>query len=544
MSQTKQFWTIDAETDPFVHGRVPVPFMWGIFTGNEYFTFDGDNCTEQFISFIENKNVYLYAHNGGRFDFMFLLSYLQNTKIKIIRNRLVEIRIGKAILRDSWSIIPISLDTYKKTKIDYTKFEKSVRHKYIDEIREYMKDDCLNLYELVASFRKNAGKGLTIAGNALSFSRKLNIDVGTTNWKHDQRFRPFYFGGRCQAFDAGHFTNIDIFDIKSAYPFAMMYEHPTGKEHHIHTDGRLLPTARLKKSFVKVECYSKGAFPLHDKHKLEFPHAYGLFHVTGWELATALKHGLIDKQRQFIIHETMEFINTINFKPYIGHWFKQKEKDDKDLALRYIAKTMLTSLYGKLAQNPVEYRDYKVMPGGSKLIDGWKLGPEFNDKEYHYRPVLHNLIEKYGEKWIRAPIYYNVATAASITGFVRAMLLQAMAAVGPDRVLYCDTDSLFINKGDYDGLRRDGKLGAWGWDGRADDCYIGGRKMYVAYGDQFDKGTKKASKGARLTNKEIERVAMGGLVKWSNPAPTFAIDGRPTFIVRSLRRTVDPKTHN
>lgn len=450
---------------------------------------------------------------------------------------MVQMHIGKATLRDSWSIIPMALADYEKTNIDYTKFEADVRHLYMSEIIEYLRDDCVSLFNIVNEYRKQAGTGLTIATNALNFARKQGLEISHTNKKHDDRFRPFYFGGRCEAFEGGAFENIDIFDIKSAYPFAMWQSHPTGKEFKHHKRNRLLSDKRLKRSFIRLECYSHGAFPKRNGYRLTFPERFDVFEITGHELLVALEHDLIDLKRKFYVHEIFEFYNTMDFKEYVSYWFHHKERatEQQDKANYIIGKIMMNSLYGKFAQNPVEYRDYKVMPGGSRLVDGWQLGQEFGELEFHWRPALYSIMQKYGAEWPMRNCYYNVATAASITGYVRAMMLDTIAKLGPANVLYCDTDSIFTKPTDYHKLRRDGKLGSWQHEGRARQCYIGGRKLYAAF---MEKGIKMATKGARLTADEVRRICLGETITWRNDAPTFSIDGRARFIERKIVATV------
>ena len=45
----KPFAVIDSETDPFRFGRVPAPFIWGYYNGEEYHRFFS---TEALVDFI------------------------------------------------------------------------------------------------------------------------------------------------------------------------------------------------------------------------------------------------------------------------------------------------------------------------------------------------------------------------------------------------------------------------------------------------------------------------------------------------------------
>ena len=66
---------VDSETDPFKYGRVPAPFIWGYYNGNEYHYF---NTTYELVEFLKPRNEIIYAHNGGKFDWHFVLPYLED----------------------------------------------------------------------------------------------------------------------------------------------------------------------------------------------------------------------------------------------------------------------------------------------------------------------------------------------------------------------------------------------------------------------------------------------------------------------------------
>jgi len=141
---------LDSETDPFRFGRVPVPFIWGYYNGEEYRRFFS---TEELVSFIGKRNEIIYAHNGGRFDFHFLIEHVSvGKRVKIINGRIAEFKIGKATLRDSYLILPTALSASQKDTFDYTKLEEDVRHKHMGEIEEYLRHDCEYLFQYVHEF--------------------------------------------------------------------------------------------------------------------------------------------------------------------------------------------------------------------------------------------------------------------------------------------------------------------------------------------------------------------------------------------------------
>lgn len=556
MPRAKSIATCDCETDPFEHGFDLKPFLWGFYDGKNYHEF---NNTDDFVGFVRNRRIILYAHNGGKFDFMFLLKYLQETRAQIINGRFVSLYVGDCELRDSYSIIPEPLKNFgNKKEIDYVKLTRENRDKHKEEISEYLRYDCVELYKAVSSYRKQAGKLKTIASNALAFSKKLGIDPGKTNARFDENYRKYYYGGRTECFQPGTHHNVKIIDIHSAYPFAMSHYHATGSDFLVCDDFSGMSTDDINRSFVTLECFSKGAFPQRsgNQNGLFFPIGYDRYNVTGWEFTAALSLGLLSDIKIVSVRYTKD---KITFKPYIDYWYEYKRTHPKaQFKIEYtIGKIMMNSLYGKLAQNPARYKDYKIVPAGTPICweyvegekgfckacgehsnhHGWQLEMEYEGHEIHARESLWRWKHELGTEWKGKALYKNVATGASITGFTRAHLLRAMSNIGFDNVIYCDTDGI-VTKGcaDLSGISFTDLLGDWELE--EDNAPIGhfaGKKLY---GIELSSGKHKiASKGARLEFRHLERIVAGETVTWKSPAPSFHIDGSFDYVVRNIRST-------
>src|SRR5690348_16590904 len=101
--------------------------------------------------------------------------------------------------------------------------------------------------------------------------------------------KPFYYGGRVECFVKGNKKEkFNVYDINSAYPFAMCERHPWGTLYY--TDNRLPPSdARISRSFITLETSSNGAFPYRQGSGLDFPAdaQTRTFHITGWEYIAA-----------------------------------------------------------------------------------------------------------------------------------------------------------------------------------------------------------------------------------------------------------------
>ena len=133
----------DCETDPFMPGRIPKPFAWGYYDGEQYQEF---RSTLEFVEFLKEQPVICYAHNGGKFDWHFILQELEPyDDIMVISGRIAKCNIGLAECRDSYNILPVPLSAYKKDDIDYAIMEEDERDKpeNSEKISAYLKSDCV-----------------------------------------------------------------------------------------------------------------------------------------------------------------------------------------------------------------------------------------------------------------------------------------------------------------------------------------------------------------------------------------------------------------
>jgi hypothetical protein len=522
---------IDFETDPFLFGRVPKPFAAGFFDGENYVEFWGDDCAQylvDYISALETKHI-IYAHNGGKFDFFFLLEWLQNP-LKLINGRITKAGfIGGHEIRDSYAIIPIPLKAYQKEDIDYGCFERHKREAHKSDILFYLAKDCEYLYSLVNAFVERFGAKLTIGGTAMGKLREIH-KFPTGDETHDSKFRPFYYGGRVQCFEAGILKGaFKIFDVNSMYPDRMKNcVHPIGRGYACPTNPRLTNSGKLKgfgnrPYFAEVIAINRGAFPVRLKSGLSFEQKEGRFFTTSHEIETALQYGLCDIKDIIAAYVPKQLIS---FGDYVDIYSAEKiaAKKEGDKVGEIFAKLLLNSPYGKLAQNPENYYDYRIIKDISELTrDEWR--------EW-------DLFEAHGEYQIwrkksDAKSYFDVAAAASITGASRAKLLAGLAL--SKRPIYCDTDSIICEE--FYGETDISKLGAWKCEGEADSVAIAGKKLYAAF--DGEKCIKLASKGARLQPSDVVSLCKGKTVSWNNSAPSFSLSHAPNFVSRNLVKRID-----
>jgi len=418
----KRICVYDTETDPFAEDRIVAPFSVGFYDGECYVDFWGDDCIAQFFAHLAehyaDEELLIYAHNGGRFDFYFQLDYLDREQEPfIMQGRIVSAMFGGQEFRDSYRIIPSPLSGYNKTVIDYAKFERGEREKHKREILSYLKDDCLYLYDLVKAFNDDFGDRITIGSTALPMLRSFH-DYRTLTAKADENLRPFYYGGRCQAFETGIMraplgSDFKIYDRNSMYPAVMLEtKHPVGFSY---TLGRHVTD---KTAFVLVEAINDGAFPMRaEDGSLDFTVKRGKFWITIHEYYAAIETGTAKILRVVHVRDCDEWDTFAEFVTFFYEArLKAKAEGDKIHDLFY--KLLLNSAYGKFAQNPSEYESFMIREAMyppdieerkcEDNPDGWYPATVNRDLFIWARPSPH--------AWRS---YKNVGIAASITGAAR-----------------------------------------------------------------------------------------------------------------------------
>lgn len=522
MRQSITLATADAETDPFKEGRVPSPFAWG-FSSRELgtSTFWGNKATQEFLEYVASiKEPHrIHVHNGGRFDFYFLMSEIFKAgAVRMIGSRIAEWKFGQHIFRDSICMMPMPLSRYKKDDIDYGLFERSEREKHKPEIISYLRSDCEYLLDMVEGFNTKNGPVLTCGSAAI---KRLSSKHA---WKRltpsqDGEIRPFFFGGRVQCFRVGHIeAPVKLYDLNSAYPDAMAHvKHPVTAPDKV---GNKITKDTV---FATIVAKNYGALPLDiEGQTLRFDVEHGTFNATIHEIEAGLETGTLEIEQ---VISTYDYNRRVTFQDFIYEAYAGKEhgKATGNIVEEILAKFDMNSAYGKFATNPENFFDHIIVgdhdPEELKA-EGWALH-EVNMGHYIYR-------RKAPGSW---KSYLNVATGASITGATRAKMLRGLAkATEP---LYCDTDSIFCRE--LDAPIHHTKLGFWDLEKEGDAISIGGKKTYALW--QGGVCVKQATKGARLTSAQIKSVALGEIVEHISDVPTFKLSGKHSFMKRRIRAT-------
>ena len=443
MKKGKKIYAIDAETDPF-NGTTDIqPFMWDIFDGEDHTTLE--TVAQCHAFFRANPGLY-YAHNGGRFDFHlsgFCDPIESGSEILAINGRLVRFKMLGCEFRDSFAILPSPLaklgqGSIRKKTIDYDKMKRGTRGAFLHEIRTYIRADTETLLNAVQNFRTKYGPGLTLAGAAFKqLKESMGKPFETLNKGRDSLIRPYYFGGRVEAFYKGNIKKaFKVYDIASAYPRAMIEQHPAGTIIDITRPNVSAPI--VPHAFYTLVAVSHGALPFIDKKgSLTFPNddTAREYKCTGWELLAGVDTKTI-KILQIV--KRSQFTKTQNFSAFVDKYYALKASAPKDSHDRLFAKLILNGSYGKTGANPEKYARQIVIDEKEKpayLLEGWRDGGTLGKNCF-----VDRKLEKDEMRFV------HVGVAASITGWVRACLWREIvtARKSGGHVLYCDTDSITL----------------------------------------------------------------------------------------------------
>lgn len=525
---------LDIETDPFAFGRVPRPFLAGYaLESGESWHHWGPDCMARLAEQIAKmRGIKLYAHNGGKFDFHYLLPFVKlESEVMIINGRIGKMRIGKTTLVDSYLLLPFALAAYKKDEVDYRKFEVDAREKHREEITRYWRNDCLYLLELLQGVIARVGDHLTIGGAAVKGAQAMGIPISRHGQQHDDAFRPYYYGGRVEALRPGVHRRPRgapsyYLDINSAYPWSMRHPHPFMPAGGRYSFSTTLPVRReLGPQFVALRGVSHGALPVREGPSLSFPRDLQTraYYVTGHEVAAGLDTGTLDIEEILAVWTPPALLD---YQKYVDHHFGARKiaKQKNDTVGDITHKLMANSLYGKFATDPEKHKVYRWAEYGVDLAASEKFAEYELSSDFGECGV--SLWEAPSPR--RAWSYYDVAIAASITGQVRAKLWRALCAV--DGAYYCDTDSIMCDGPGE--LKIGDKLGDWKIEARPDRLYIAAKKIY-AVRDKLGGKWKSATKGFRATPEEIKKIAEGGTISWRSDAPAISLDG-VSFVEREI----------
>lgn len=312
--------------------------------------------------------------------------------------------------------------------------------------------------------------------------------------------REFFFGGRTEVFSAyaraTEQTNIHHLDVTSMYPYIcatkmLPFGHPQiifGVDCQMERLQRNHPDAYF--GYVRCEILPNphcalGLLPqLNEEHKLEF----NCFQKTGtWfteEIYFAMEKGYRILRIFEVFHFTEGNRRDDYMRGYMSFFLRQKQEAEgwkkagassdqpsdeekrcvvqrlfeengnmgrmrisqvrKDPVKRALAKLYLNCLWGKLAQD-TPHTHSTIVYTYEEWMKQIITNPDVDQKSIRYRFMEGDALTCYYESlWNQKNTgkRTNIWLAAAVTAWARVILHTQMFHVGPENVMYCDTDSV------------------------------------------------------------------------------------------------------
>ena len=433
-----------------------------IIKGRNYNAY-GLNCVENMLNYINTlkiENIIIFAHNLT-FDGSIILSKLDHTweilkwRTIIRKGNIYSLCIQKKgfyiTFRCSSKLLPMELSEIAKKLNIKNKLE--IEHKDINinnynnkEIRNKVKEYCERDTEIVNQFMVKLGLSLnkyikdwyincySISGIAYNiyknYFNKYNISLDLEN-SLDSDIRKAYYGGRCEVFGNPYKDeHVYHFDFTGMYSNRLKEDFPIGKPKKL-----LKPSWENKPGFYYIKVKSDMSLPIlpyrcEKTGKLLFPN--GIFTGVYWyeEINLfILEGGLILEIYWALIYDNMEKI----FIEFAKHCIENR---NNSLIDKIIWKMIPNSFIGRLG---LRNDNEKTLIIKDEDYDPRKLDV-INDKRINNTWIVR--IKDYNLKRSKS----NVTYSAIVTSKSRVIWWKHANKIIKDggRVLYCDTDSLFI----------------------------------------------------------------------------------------------------
>lgn len=521
----KRFATFDLESkdgeSEIVPGFTRV-FLAGFFDGESFESFRGpDSIADLMLYMLQPRysGWHIYAHNGGRFDFLHLLPWLASEGKRLGFNfcaipagksggiQILDIWKGKGKskrakwrLLDSIKLIPLALAKACKTFNLPGKEELPLETHEADPRWEvYNEQDCRALWSVLGRFhtmvedRLGGEVGITTPATAMKTWRRkyLPYKIHRGEDAHEFVFST-YCGGRTEVF-IREASQLNYYDINSSYPSVMREPMPSGPA--IWWNGEP-PDCFTRdgsgyvgfvEASVELDSYIP-ILPVKRDGKLMFPSG----RINGrwdWAELSRVRNSIV-RYGKSVWFQASPLLASMVEDLYP---FRDSSLPGYDSGLAYVVKILLNSLYGKFGQSAMRRKVVpwsETLPQGAIPVDGTSLSPVW-----------------YIDEEVTAP-YIMPQIAAHVTSLARLKLYDWMAMCG-ESLAYCDTDSIITSntlvtstalgelKNEYPGVTFNGTFLA--------------PKLYCLKGS--DGSVKVVAKGIReRTEATFETLRAGGTV--------------------------------
>lgn len=509
------------------------------------------------------------AHNGGRYDFLALLSVLWREGPKwtgtLAGSALVSLRArGHAELRDSYRLVMQSLRDWTGAKEalglpclcgedcgGYCSIHRKMAARVRERVAEYCLQDCRALITAYKStvaraeadgfaIRDARGKVRRTCGGvawatAQALCPELAGDGPPEDWSELDTLMLAAFGGRVEG-GATHADRVEQDDVNSMYPWCLTQPVPTGKASILH-DARAARRAFARgRPGIYTARVSQRAeqFALLPHRGPEGDMLWATGEVEGsWshlELEAAARHGATVRVQSGIVYAREKAI----YAPFMRRMWELRDdaRARGDESYREFVKRIANSFTGKTGQEADSETLHILDERNDTPREDWRYcggtGPLSVFVSTHRRiPDCSR------------PHHYCTLTARS-----RVKLLEERLLPAGERFVYCDTDGakyrgkrIRTNSGDG--------LGEWKYEGALAPWRCRGLKLYAG----MDADGEWAVKAKGIPNAALStfQALCAGLTVAREAGvegvrTAFKVPGRPfrkRRVERGVRRSPD-----
>jgi hypothetical protein len=451
-----KFYVIDVET----RGLSPKPenFIFGVIYGKDYMRVC--RSPEEMRVFLDSKffrGKKIFAHNA-EFDLSAIYGniYKDLDDTAVFNGKFIFANSKNTTFCCSTNLFPTSVKKIgeiiglPKLDIDdeYTKAGTTHYIKITDKMIKYCIRDCEIVYKaLLNLFEFIGGLKITIASSAMHLFRSQFLDEPIYyNPELQHHFFESYFGGRTEVFRMGE-CKAKVYDINSLYPDTMkkeIFPNPANLIYKENISLELFDSLLLKyEGCAKVLIDHKdtylGFIPIKKDNKLIFPTGIFWATINFPELRFALETETINiLSVSWACYSVGE--KSI-FEKYVDVLYNLKNTAINEIMI-VIYKLLLNSLYGKFGmKKKYKTKYYEYIP--------YDLLEKYDNEHKIYIIKLFNTertdcyIQVEDEKLENS--YNSIPSYASyVTSYSRIKLLKGLISTQFNNLVYCDTDSLFI----------------------------------------------------------------------------------------------------
>lgn len=459
--------TLDYETDMMRHGEIHSTRMVGYYDGRTYRDFKTTANLNTYLRLVKRKQ---YIAHHGNFDVLQALNDGANVRImRAHKARIIRCIWHGHTLQNSVSLLPMRLADAMA--------EFGVKKLPLTMLKQRNRSDCVELYRILraldAACMSTCGVSLLEAGTlAGTGMRAAKIVAGPL--PVDARWPQAKRGAHTEIYQQGVF-DVDVYDIHSSYP-ASILDAPA--------------KARLLHVWVKSNDQCGAFFDTRLTERLVFPQGTFESYVFEDVLERYIKpywHGKLRVIR--VIDVDLSWL--VALKPLVCKLYSLK-RDSKNAVIVMMAKLILNALYGRIG----------LKPRREVIFQGKGL-PAFDEIGYYTLSRGRCIAFKECNATFRG----NYPMASYILDNARGRWYQ-MVKENWGKVLYGDTDSVFVPYGSKLAGNFGSECGQWGFAWR-DTVRLRGNKDYEIL-NRIGRIKRRVLKGGRSSIQWTLKTMLAG----------------------------------